>query len=448
VAPITREQRFPAVLFPALISAERLYRYAQKAVGILKEPLLWPMILLFLPKINLLGFRNETAGIRLDDIVLMMIAGCWVVDWIGRLELTIEPVPLAGFTVVCLFCLSNLVNSGMGHSSFLYSFRLAEYMIFFWSGKYLLRRGYDFDLLVKALILLNFAVTVLQYAGLIGGFATLGYESDVGRPYGLSANHPAEMGALINLLYAALVFGDNRIKFWRWSLLVGVFAFLTGSRSSLLAHFVLMLIYIYRHSKNKPSFVIKTAVIAAIPVAVLIAVPNNITSRSADLFSFQNVDTFRDVYNSIPVDRQFADVSEGGAPEDSPEGVDISWYMRGYKWAEVVKTMSAQPWTIWILGVGPGGIGIALDGGWLRLIVETGIVGSFAFLYLLRRISRLGAACSMAVFALAVNMVMIDSHLAYKVMAFLFFLAGTQVQIQLERSTTGNLNTHSRLGTT
>jgi len=82
------------------------------------------------------------------------------------------------------------------------------------------------------------------------------------------------------------------------------------------------------------------------------------------------------------------------------------------------------------------------------VIAETGIVGFFAFLYLLRKISRLGAACSMAVFALSVNMVMIDSHLAYKVMAFLFFLAGTQVQIQLERSTTGNLNTHSRLGTT
>jgi len=422
---------------------ETLFRYAQKASGVLKEPVLWPVILLFLPKINFIGFRNETAGVRLDDAVLLVVAGCWVIDWIGRLELTLEPVPLAGFIVICLFCLSNLVNIGMGHSSFLYSLRIAEYMAFFWSGKYLIRRGYDFTSLIKAMILLNFAVTILQYAGLIGGFATLGYESEVGRPYGLSANHPAEMGALLNLLFAALVFGDKGIKFWRWSLIVGVFAFLTGSRSSLLAHFLLMLIYIYRHSKNKANFVITTAVVAAIPVGVLIAVPNTITSRSADLFSFQNVNTFREVYDSIPVNRQFADVSEGGAPEDSPEGVDISWYMRGYKWAEVVKTMFAQPWTIWILGVGPGGIGIALDGGWLRVIVETGVVGLCAFLYLLRTISRLGAACSMAVLGLAVNMLMIDSHLAYKVMAFLFFLAGTQVQKKMEQVTTGNLNTIS-----
>ena len=63
------------------------------------------------------------------------------------------------------------------------------------------------------------------------------------------------------------------------------------------------------------------------------------------------------------------------------------------------------------------------------------MVGTIAFLVLLRRISGLSAAGSMAVLALAVNMLMVDSHNAYKVMAFLFFLAGTRV--------TGNLKQRS-----
>ena len=403
------------------------------------------MILLLLPKINFVGFRGETAGIRLDDIILLIVAGAMLIDWMGRLELTIEPLPLAGFTVVGTSCLSNLANLGIGHSSILYSLRLAEYMIFFWSGKYLVRRGYDFYLLVKVLVLLNFLVAILQYAGFIGGFATLGYEAPVGRPFGVSANHPAEMAAMLNLAFAVLAFGDESARFWRWSLIVGFFVVITGSRSALAAHCLLMLVYVYRHSKNKANFVLTSVGFSALLVAIVVAVPNDITSRSADLFSWQNVQTFRDVYDRIPVDRQFADVSEGGSPEDSPEGVDISWYMRGYKWAEVVKTMFAQPWVIWILGVGPGGIGIALDGGWLRLVVETGVVGTFVFLALLRKISRLSASCSMAVLALGVNMFMVDSQLAYKVMAFLFFLAGTQVQRNFEQRVGGNSIVDSEL---
>lgn len=389
------------------------------------------MIFLFLPKINFIGFRSETAGIRVDDVILLLVAGTMLIDWFGRLDLTIEPLPAAAFMVIGVFCLSNLVNLGIGHSSILYSLRLAEYMVFFWSGKYLVRQGYDLDLVVKTMVLLNFAIAILQYAGLVGGFATSGYESAVGRPFGISANHPAEMSAMLNLAFAALVFGDKTNKFWQWSLIVGLFVLLTGSRSALAAHCLLILVYIYRHSKNKINFVLRSGAVSALLVAIILAVPNDVTSRSADLVSWQNVQTFRDVYDRIPVDRQFADVSEGGDPEDSPEGVDISWYMRGYKWAEVVKTMFAQSWIIWILGVGPGGIGIALDGGWLRLVVETGIIGTLFFVALLRKISKLSAGCSMAVLALAVNMFMVDSQLAYKVMAFLFFLAGTQVQRNL-----------------
>jgi hypothetical protein len=106
--------------------------------------------------------------------------------------------------------------------------------------------------------------------------------------------------------------------------------------------------------------------------------------------------------------------------------------------------MSVESWTVWIFGVGPGTLGPALDGGWLRLVSETGAVGTVAFLFLMRKISNLSIACSMSVLALAVNMLMVDSQNAYKVMVFLFFLAGTQIGQQSKQARASEL-TNSKL---
>ena len=434
--PLNREERVPVAIFATVFLGEFAYRYAKKGVLLLRQPLLWPTILFFIPKINLIGFRNETAGIRLDDSILFVVAALLLIDCIARLDFTIDPFPLTGFAVVGIFCLSNLVNSGplsARHASLLYSLRLAEYMIFFWVGKYLVRSGYDFDFMVKTLVGLNCAIIILQFAGVVGGFTAQGYESSVARPFGITANHPAEMGALFNLLFAAVVFGTKPTRFWFWSFLIGACILITESRSALLAHIVLTLIYAYRHSKSKIGFSLKAGVVAGLLVAVFAALPGD-NERSANLFSRQNLEAFQVLYDNIPVDRQFADVSDGGAPEDSPEGVDVSWYMRGFKWAEVVKTMLAESWPVWILGFGPGAIGIGLDGGWLRLVIETGIAGTIAFLVLLRKIASLSAACSMAVLALGVNMVMIDAQIGYKIMAFLFFLVGVEVQRKVQQA--------------
>src|ERR1035437_2388925 len=416
-------------VFAIVTFAEVVYRYSKKVVELLTRPILWPAILLFIPKINLISFREETAGIRLDDVVLLTAICLLLCSWIVELEFHLDTVPAMGLAVVAVFCTSNLLNAD--HSNVLYSLRLVEYLVFFWSGKYLVRYGYDFALLVKLLIGVNCGVILMQYVGIVGGFTADGYESAVERPFGLSANHPAEMGAFLNLLFAALVFGSKTAaRFWYWCALTGLCIFITGSRSALFAHCLLTLVYVYKHSRNKAVFALRTAVVSGLLFTVFAVMPNAVSSRSADLFSPQNLETFRAVYDDIPVDRQFTGFVDGGDPGEAPEGVDPSWYMRGYKWAQVVKTMFASPWTVWIFGLGPGALTPALDGGWLRLISETGVVGTIAFLFLMRKISILNAACVMAVVALAVNMLMVDSHNAYKVMAFLFFLAGGHSSVQ------------------
>jgi len=433
VPPYTRDERGPAFVFLVVVLAELVYRHARKIAALLSRPELWPTILLFIPKINLISFGNETAGIRFDDVVLLSVAAFLLSGWVIKLDFTIDPVPATGLAVVAVFGVSNLLNAG--HSNFLYSLRLVEYLIFYWSGKCFIQSRYDFSFLVKLLIVVNCAFILFQYAGIVGGFTADGYESALSRPFGLSANHPAEMGALLNILFAALAFGPTAAtRFWYWCSFITLSIFITGSRSALFAHCLLTLVHVYRDSRNKTDFALRATAITGALIAVLALIPSSASTRSSDLLSWQNVEAIRTVYDNIPVEKEFTGFVEGGGSQEAPEDVDVSWYMRGFKWMHVVKIMFTASWTVWIFGLGPGALGPALDGGWLRLIGETGVVGMLAFITLLRRISGLNLSCSMAALALAVNMLMIDSQNAYKVMAFLFFLVGTQVQAALKKA--------------
>lgn len=408
------------LIFLGIVVAEFLVGQVKRVAAILGRPMLWPVALFFLPKLNLISFKNETAGIRIDDFVLLFVAALLVNGWILKKGFAIDRVALIGLGVVATFCASNLLNAG--HSSILYSLRLLEYLLFFWAGVALAKSGHDFTRLVKTLIGVNCALIFLQSAELIGGFSADGYEAVLGRPFGL-CNHPAEMGALLNLLFAALVFGQP-VKFWNWNLLVLACVFITGSRSALLTHCLLTLVYVYQHSENKMKFALRSATVTGLLLTVLTIIPNPTSQRSGDTFSSQNLEAFNSVYEKLPNDKVFTGFAEGGDVDEAPENVDASWYARGFKWAHVIKVLLNASWINWIFGIGPGAVGPSLDGGWLRLFAEAGIVGAFSFVLLLRHIARLSMACAMAVFALSVNMLMIDSHIAYKVMAFLFLMAG------------------------
>ena len=427
--PLITDERTDAIAFGAVALAERAYCSVEQGASFLARISLWPIVLLFLPKINLVSFGGETAGIRLDDIVLFVVTLVLFCGWITRLNFKIEPIPAVTFVVIAVFCLSNLVN--LDHSNVLYSLRLVEYLVFFWAGKSLVRSRFNFSSAVKLLITINCVAIVLQFGELMGGFTAEGYTSVAERPFGISANHPAEMGALLNLAFAALVFERrNKVsaRFWIWCVAVAICIFLTESRSALAIHCVLTWLYTYQQARNRTGFALKSALVVGGLIAALVFVPNPLRERSSDLLAPQNVDAARQLYDSVPAEKQFTGFAEGSEAQDAPQDVDISAYMRGFKWIYVTKIMFTAPWVVWILGLGPGALGPALDGGWLRLLAETGAVGTIAFIIMLRRISSLDKSCAMAVLALAANMVMVDSQNAYKVMAFLFLLAGVAVQ--------------------
>lgn len=103
--------------------------------------------------------------------------------------------------------------------------------------------------------------------------------------------------------------------------------------------------------------------------------------------------------------------------------VDASWSMRGIKWIYAVKLYLSHP-MYWMIGVGAGSFGNALDGGWLRITTETGIIGLLLFVMFLMRVKRLSPTMSLCVIAFCINMLMIDIYMSYKVMSMMLLLAG------------------------
>jgi len=386
------------------------------------------VLLLFTPKINLLAISGQSAGIRVDDIALaglcLLIAVCFLYSCrfsISRLE-----VVFASFFFISL-CSNALNIFAYGRSNLLYSFRLIEYFIFLYVGCYYSER-HSIRPLTWAILFLNGAVMVLQRVGLVGAATSEGLIADsTRRAVGLTGG-PWEVGILLNFCFAVLVFDEERKRNLRFALIlfIGILGLLllTGARMPSLTHMVLLIVYLYRRSTKKRVFVLQAISILFLASAMFVLIPNPVVERSSKLLTKQNFEVLVDAYKHIDVGNTF----EFGDPFENSESMtsddtDFSWISRTLKWAAASK-MYLSDSRLYLVGIGPGTTGIALDGGWLRIITETGIAGFVFFLILFNKIRRLSAEMSGVVLSLFISMIMIDIHMAYKAMAFTYFAAG------------------------
>ena len=137
--------------------------------------------LLFLPKINLISLGDrETAGIRIDDFVLLGF--CLIIFW-AHFALRMKMCSLERWIVALLAFslfsfLSNRILVEMGilqvNASLFYCLRLFEYFLFFYIGA-LCCLFFGTSSVIKAFFLWNLLLMALQKAGLIGQFSVSGY---------------------------------------------------------------------------------------------------------------------------------------------------------------------------------------------------------------------------------------------------------------------------------
>lgn len=380
------------------------------------------VFLFFIPKVNLINFAGESAGIRVDDLVLFCVFSIMLGGSILSRTKSCK-IERLFFGMLFVFIASNLSNLIIfNQSNLFYSLRLLEYFVFFYIG-YHFQERYSLSKLAWWILLINSAVMLLQFLGMIGGFSSEGFVLNASeRVIGLTGG-PWEIGALINFIFAILVLEKKQQLSGFQLALIFLSTFwlvlLTGARMPALAHLALLGLAIFHRTQSKSAFTLRFFFALSLFLTFLVVVPNPVATRSENLFSIENVNEFSNFYDSIHTETKFQGFSE----IELVDGADLSWLMRASKWAYAIKQWHGNAGFV-LLGVGPGTWGIALDGGLVRVITETGLLGIIVFLALFRRIAKLNLKMLGVVLAFSINMLMIDVHMAYKVMSFLFFSAG------------------------
>jgi hypothetical protein len=394
-----------------------LYRFSRPTGQILG---LVGVSLIFLPKLNLVQLQVGAAGLRIDDVVLlscfMFFASVFLYYSTARPR-KIE-LAFAGWMVALL--VSNFVNVALySRSSYLYSLRFIEYFLFFYFGYYFAQR-YKIRTLAKAILWINGIVMVLQMFHVVGGFASAGYSTKPDRPLGLTGG-PWEIGVLINFCLAIFLFDGKvtRKAAIQTVLVTSALLILTASRMAILAQLAIIIAYYRQQGRNVLPFLLKSSAAVAVLAALVWFVPNPLQERSQKLFDMQNLRYLQQMYERTPDNPSLDEFFDFEVQEDS----DMSWVMRVSKWTVVAKLWMRDS-TSPFFGLGPGSIGVALDGGWLRIIIETGLLGLISLLVLARSLWCISPPVKIMVVVIAINMLMTDIYLAYKVMAFLFFAAG------------------------
>lgn len=409
--------------------------------------LLFTIPLIFLPKINLVGFEDESAGIRIDDLILFVFSGIifWAVFQTERnfslFEngiLMITSFSLISFLSNKILAFSHVIDVD---AKIFYCIRLFEYFFFFYIGV-LYARLFSLDRLLLVFFLWNAFLMVLQKVNLIGGILNGNYVDDVSnRVLGIAA-FASEMGYILNLLFAYFAFSDSlkesftRLFPYRIQPLMKVlylyvifflFAFLTvltGNRISVLALGICFLAKAWiEWRKQSPQ--IRVTIFLCFMALLLGMVKITLSSddlmaRSSNLLSFKNFNAVSDVWAKIDLSR-----NPIGQENDDLVGInyDESWWMRAHKWIYVLKKFIETPQS-YLQGLGPGVAFIALDGGILRILVEYGLIGSVMFFYFFSLIYRQSQQLQWMIIVFLINMITFDVYLAYKPMSLIFLISG------------------------
>lgn len=408
---------------------------------------LFGLPLLFLPKINLIALGGkETAGVRLDDFVLFFLF--LLIFWAHfSLKRRVGPVEkwvfaIAGFSLLSFAVNRFLVFQGMLHvdASLFYCLRLIEYFVFFYVGA-MAAQFFSPSKVIKAFFAWNLVIMFLQKMGLVGQFNVEGYYPLADdRVVGI-ASFPSEAGMLLDMAFCYLIFdeGVNR-RFSRmlppdirefinqthacWLFFItSILVIITGSRIAIVALAFVFLFKLYDTLKKGSigTWISNGILLAAALIVggILIMQTSALSGRSSELLSMKNIDLIGKVWNNINLS-----YDPIGNESVKYAAYDMSWWMRIHKWCYALKIYWLHP-ECWLLGVGPGFAMAALDGGWLRILTENGLVGCFLYWKLFSSIARQSTQLKWMVVAFAINMIFFDVYLAYKPMSLLFFVSGS-----------------------
>jgi hypothetical protein len=267
--------------------------------------------------------------------------------------------------------------------------------------------------------------------GLNNGYSETWNVSDNKRCFGLYGG-PYEAGTVLNILSAYVITNNTKITKNALLMIMSAMILLTQSRISIMAQIVLFFLYIFKSSRKSNRLLISCCFICFSLITIFLV--QNI--RAHDKSSIFNIHYIVNQIKSIEIEKDNISLSEIKVDDNS--GVEASWQIRFSNWVTVIKLILSNPFAL-LIGFSPGAFGIALDGGWVRLFVEYGMVGIVWFNKFLKDISATSPFGIYLSFIFSINMIFADSFISYKAMCI--FLATSSYLSSYEKKQSLKRNT-------
>lgn len=403
----------------------------------MKKIILVFMILLFLPKINIVGSR-ATSGVRIDDLYLFFLVCIIFFNITIHLGYNKFLLSFQVFRIILFIMIISLISLFFNYNFFkpiflLYIFRLLEYSFIIFIGYYCYYYSIN---IIKNIIyygLINCIIVILQRLNIVGGFKFGTYVNRLsGRPIGLTAG-PWEVSVV---LVFVMILSIKYIKSKKLKTILTIFYLfvisISGSRIGLLSALVILLLLNKQH-------LVKFVIIGSILLVSLspILINLEVVKRSANLFKIENLQFIFEAYDKVDTSSN-VNISVNNIVSLSDQSRDVSWLMRITKWLVVIKTNLKSIYTT-ILGHLPGYFGSAIDGSYIRIFGELGVLGLLSYFYMLKKMC-LNDIMKFIIITLLINMLFIDVIYAYKIMCIIFLLYGYYWGMENYEKSTCNSN--------
>ncbi|MDD5716253.1 MAG: hypothetical protein PHW64_00490 [Sulfuricurvum sp.] len=373
-------------------------------------------------KINLIPL--EGSGIRIDDILIFFLLILILFNLRKTNVPTNNKVILLTLLFVVIGFISVFINNYLYHlpllSGWIYSVRTIEYMIFFYIGYYLANTTFSLDFLMKSYIIYALSLVVLQALNVIPVVSQFGGNRAIANTGG-----PWELAALIAFaIFYSYIYFENKIYLFASFLIL----LLTQSRITTFA--VLLIFIIVAFKKLTLKKILLIFLVLLIMIVTISFVNLDIIERYLSILNISTYESLIELVESFQynIDREYYfDMTYGNKLTTilAMEG-DSSTLIRFTRWVILIGMTISTPVST-MIGVGPSFAAAAVDGNYVRLFVETGIIGLSLFLYIMYLIYKQTSddfIMKSYIITIVITALFIDIFTTYKAMVLLWFYYG------------------------
>jgi hypothetical protein len=381
------------------------------------------------------------SGLRIDD-VLILIAFLLLL-FRGDLRRTTRPLPFniyLGFVAISV--ISVAWNAAMGRVdpfiSCLFVARLLQYMVFYYLGYRIAKNGIRITRLLSYYLAFLCAIVPLQMLGLL---PVLGSFGDITSRAVGNTNGPYELAAVGAFLLCYLGYSSPKKTKGVFSILL---VLLSASRITFIATALSVAKVILWKSRSRAILILRVVglgLVGCVAFLVLHSTSSNLpgtqdgvigrltTAASTGI----SLNTLGAAYGAAAVYHNSTDYSQGAFSDADAEanqgGGDVSGLTRVFRWTSLIKSTLNGLDTI-LIGLGPSFGSIAVDGYFVRVFVETGVLGLLVFCWFAKSVLAWGKTYSWTfreyVLILLVTGCFIDIFVSYKPMLLFWLWLGMQ----------------------